>query len=680
MACECPTKLYYTKKKKYKDNSIDDPFLEGLRDGGFQVGRLAQLYYQAKGPSVLIDTLKEDEALQKTAEALKQDRITIFEAAFCHNDLFIRTDILVKEGNLLRLIEVKSKSYDPDDEDNSPFKKNGLPNSKWEPTFQDIAFQTFVLRACQPRMTVKPYLMLMDKRKPAPVEGMNGYFLLKKVGDKKMPEVVIKESLPGEALEEDQWITVRLDAEAAVTALHGHDYGGKSFLGRIEEWAQAYAEDRKIDPVLSSACAKCQFKATAEERKAGDLSGFHECWRGKTGLSDGELDGPLVLDVWNYRGKDDWIGSGKYRLASLTETDVPEPKTPSRSAQPGWKQTERQRLQIRCVREGKSEPEVDEKGLAGDLSNWKYPLHFIDFETIRAAIPFHKDSAPYEQAAFQFSHHLVKENGTITHVGQWIELGKGKWPNHVFLRKLKEQLDQDEGTILHFSHHEPTVIRDLCDMLEVKDKALTTWFRNLVGEKKIKGQVCLPGNGRMVDMLPILKGRYYHPGSGGSNSLKKILPAILSPGGKLHKKYSQPVYGSNEMPSLNLKEGKMWVTERVWDPYEFLPRICDVCGDLPLGVERLFGDEGIDQGGAAMMAYAKAQFTECSEEEVKGLEKALLQYCELDTLAMVMLWEEWQDHLQNGKSTAAAAPTQKAATQAGKQFNKSSLKKVLKST
>jgi hypothetical protein len=60
MACECPTKLYYTEKKEYKDNRIDDPFLEGLRDGGFQVGELARQYY---GKGTLIDTLDEAKAL-----------------------------------------------------------------------------------------------------------------------------------------------------------------------------------------------------------------------------------------------------------------------------------------------------------------------------------------------------------------------------------------------------------------------------------------------------------------------------------------------------------------------------------------------------------------------------------------------------------------------------------------
>jgi hypothetical protein len=106
-----------------------------------------------------------------------------------------------------------------------------------------------------------------------------------------------------------------------------------------------------------------------------------------------------------------------------------------------------------------------------------------------------------------------------------------------------------------------------------------------------------------------------------------------------------------------------------------------VSADIPLDVERVFGEnDKIDQGGAAMTAYAKVQFTQCSAAEVAGVEKALLKYCELDTLAMVMLWEEWHDQLQNGKPAAVAAPTQKASTQAGKPLKNRSLHKVLKST
>jgi len=56
---------------------------------------------------------------------------------------------------------------------------------------------------------------------------------------------------------------------------------------------------------------------------------------------------------------------------------------------------------------------------------------------------------------------------------------------------------------------------------------------------------------------------------------------------------------------------------------------------------RLAGDdeeEGvIAQGGLAMTAYNYTQFSSISSEERLKIEEALLRYCELDTLAMVML-------------------------------------------
>jgi hypothetical protein len=54
-----------------------------------------------------------------------------------------------------------------------------------------------------------------------------------------------------------------------------------------------------------------------------------------------------------------------------------------------------------------------------------------------------------------------------------------------------------------------------------------------------------------------------------------------------------------------------------------------------------------------MIAYARMQFSEMSEEERRVVEQALLKYCELDTLALVMLWEYWSKELRisNPKSS-----------------------------
>ena len=56
----------------------------------------------------------------------------------------------------------------------------------------------------------------------------------------------------------------------------------------------------------------------------------------------------------------------------------------------------------------------------------------------------------------------------------------------------------------------------------------------------------------------------------------------------------------------------------------------------------LMGSDELADGGAAMTAYAKMQFSEMTVAERELVTQALLKYCELDTLAMVMIWEYWQ--------------------------------------
>ncbi|VEG92538.1 hypothetical protein [Legionella spiritensis] len=57
-------------------------------------------------------------------------------------------------------------------------------------------------------------------------------------------------------------------------------------------------------------------------------------------------------------------------------------------------------------------------------------------------------------------------------------------------------------------------------------------------------------------------------------------------------------------------------------------------------IELLFENEFLKEGGgAATIVYAKLQFTYMSQFERQELRKALLKYCELDTLAMVMIVE-----------------------------------------
>jgi hypothetical protein len=46
-----------------------------------------------------------------------------------------------------------------------------------------------------------------------------------------------------------------------------------------------------------------------------------------------------------------------------------------------------------------------------------------------------------------------------------------------------------------------------------------------------------------------------------------------------------------------------------------------------------------------MTAYCRMQFSEMSDYERDKLKAALLKYCELDTFAMVMIYEAWREML-----------------------------------
>ena len=48
-------------------------------------------------------------------------------------------------------------------------------------------------------------------------------------------------------------------------------------------------------------------------------------------------------------------------------------------------------------------------------------------------------------------------------------------------------------------------------------------------------------------------------------------------------------------------------------------------------------------GGAAMQAYADLVLYDWTDDRRVAVQKALLRYCELDTLAMVFIVEAWRD-------------------------------------
>ena len=62
-------------------------------------------------------------------------------------------------------------------------------------------------------------------------------------------------------------------------------------------------------------------------------------------------------------------------------------------------------------------------------------------------------------------------------------------------------------------------------------------------------------------------------------------------------------------------------------------------------LQQFITDPDLKEGGAAMMAYARMQFSEMPDTERKNVIKGLLRYCELDTFAMVLIWEFFRNEV-----------------------------------
>ena len=643
LALDCPTKLFYTKKEeKYPNTQNEDNFLQSLAEGGYQVGELAKCYYPG---GYDITEAGYEAPLKRTNELLQQENVIIYEAAILYNNFFIRVDVLKKVGNKVSLIEVKAKSFSGSDNDFTDAK--GSVNSTWSHYLEDVAFQKFVTQKAFPNWEVTAYLMLSDKSKKASVNGLNQKFqLLKDNDDRVSAKTVGDVSL--NALGDPILTAVNID-DLASRIINDTAYSKKPdmvYEDKLNFYADKYSKDEKIVSQVGLHCFSCEFQSDNPKEK----SGFKECWSQFYNWTEEQYNKPKITDIWNFRDKQKLFEEDIIFLNEVHESHIGD-TSPNKDGSLSIK--ERQWLQIQKVQNKDDTFYFDADGMKDFMSSFNYPLHFIDFETSMVAIPFYKGQHPYEQIAFQFSHHIMHEDGKVEHKGEFIAKEKGVFPNFDFLRALKKELENDNGTIFRFAAHENTVLNQILDQLnartteEVPDKEKLIEFIKSITHKDNR-----VGERDMVDMLEMVRKYYYAPQMGGSNSIKAVLPAVLNTSEYIQKRYSNPIYGKNSfIKSLNYEDGWIWIKTdkqgKVISPYKLLPNIFDGIDNET--VDSFITNDNIADGGAALTAFAKMQFTEMSETERNSIVKGLLKYCELDTLAMVMIYEFWLNEINNTK-------------------------------
>ena len=213
-----------------------------------------------------------------------------------------------------------------------------------------------------------------------------------------------------------------------------------------------------------------------------------------------------------------------------------------------------------CVRDGTifADPE-----LGRQLRSLKYPIHFLDFETCNPGLPLYPGTRPFQQIPFQWSDHALDPSGIVTH-HEFLHDAKAD-PRLPLAETLAETLS-DAGTIVVYSGFEERIIRSLAEE-----------FPNMAPR-------LLPlAEDRMVDLLELIRGHYYHPEFRGSFSIKDVLPALV------------PGFGYQD---LAIREG--------------------------------------GQAGAAFVEMIDPATHPARRAEIR---EALRRYCRRDTEAMVMLFQ-----------------------------------------
>jgi hypothetical protein len=166
--------------------------------------------------------------------------------------------------------------------------------------------------------------------------------------------------------------------------------------------------------------------------------------------------------------------------------------------------TEIQRRAATCVQTG--EPWFASE-LSSELDKLEYPLRFVDFETINPCVPRFAGMRPYDQLPFQWSVHVQRQPGAEPENHEFLATDASD-PRRGFISSLCHALGES-GSIVVYSSFESQRLSDLAAWLPEYAQRIAAI------------------QGRLFDLLPVVREHAYHPAFAGSYSIKSVLPALV---------------------------------------------------------------------------------------------------------------------------------------------------------
>jgi predicted RecB family nuclease len=417
--CQCLKRLYL---------QVHDPELaaepdeatEAIIEQGREVGMLARQLFpggiEVNGSAGLKQALRETEQLIANPEIS-----AIFEGAFEHEGMIVRTDVLQRrKGNLWRLVEVKSASDLKDY------------------YVQDVAIQSHVLSRSGLKLASvwlahinRAYVLTGTTVDPRQLFSFRN---LTQKAQNFQPELILR-------LRSQFQVLATPEAPLVPTGLHC------------------------INPVV------CEFFNHCNTPKPHDYIGYLPRLHASAMRKLEEMGVQSVQDI----PVDFELSEIQRRACTAIQTGQP------------WFSPD----------------------LQSEFESLKFPLYFMDFETINRAIPRFSGMRPYDQLPFQWSVHVQRQPGSEPEHYEFLATGSDD-PRTAFISLLCEALGASDGSIIVYNEQfESQRLWELASWLP----AYTDRIRGL--------------QRRLWDLLPVVRKHVYHPAFGGSFSLKAVLPALV---------------------------------------------------------------------------------------------------------------------------------------------------------
>lgn len=169
--------------------------------------------------------------------------------------------------------------------------------------------------------------------------------------------------------------------------------------------------------------------------------------------------------------------------------------------------TERQAPQVAVTKS--NQRLIQREEVRGFLSNFSYPLYFLDYETFSDVLPPFDGLRPYQQLPFQYSLHVIAEPGGNAIHREYLHAESSN-PVASLVSRLRKDIGDQGSVIVWYAPFEKGRNQDMAAMLPERAPFLESL------------------NERVVDlMIPFKSGWFVDRDFLGSSSIKKVLPVLV---------------------------------------------------------------------------------------------------------------------------------------------------------